>query len=272
MIAEKSEFEVLKLVMEGVCFDVFDRQSVSGSAAWFKPPKKRILNNIDLSLVSGRIHALVGESGSGKSTIAKLLTGLLSASQGKLGLAEAKVMARTDVQMVFQNPFDSLNPVHSVLYHLQRPLKLHRGKALDVAKAVRNLLQEVGLDSSDVMLAKLPHELSGGQRQRLSLARAMAVRPKFIIADEPTSMLDASVRLEVLNLFRKVAASGIGILFITHDLATARYLSDDISILYQGEVVERGFSREVLTSPKHDYTKKLLNAFVDINTNWQAEL
>lgn len=282
-----------RLSLEGVTFEVTGRapklssEGVASAGAEgkgaegnrFKRHKIRLLSDINLALEAGKITALVGESGSGKSTIARVLTRVMSPSAGQVRLStEARGDKRrgadfcSAVQMVFQNPFDSLNPMHSVRYHLERPLQLHHALSPDEQKArICQLLETVGLGPAELVADKLPHELSGGQRQRLSLARALAVNPRFIVADEPTSMLDVSIRLGILNLFKQVAAQGVGILFITHDLATARYLSDHILVLYCGHIVERGETGAVIEQPQHPYTRQLLTACVDIHTDWEHE-
>jgi len=276
-----------RLAMEAVTFEVTGRRFVfesEGDSAdkgfWskrFKRPKIRLLSDINLALEAGKITALVGESGSGKSTIARILTRVMPPSSGRVRLrAEAlgdkprRADFRSAVQMVFQNPFDSLNPMHSVRYHLERPLQLHQALSPDEQQArIRQLLETVGLGPVERVMNKLPHELSGGEQQRLSLARALAVNPRFIVADEPTSMLDVSIRLGILDLFKQVAARGVGILLITHDLATARYISDHILVLYCGHIVERGKTGAVIEQPQHPYTRQLLSANVDIHTDWE---
>jgi oligopeptide/dipeptide ABC transporter ATP-binding protein len=169
------------------------------------------------------------------------------------------------MQMVFQDPFASLNPVHTVAYHLERPLLRHgRATGADLKPRVHALLESVGLTPAESFAHRYPHELSGGQRQRVAVARALAVEPDVIIADEPTSMLDVSTRRGVLQLLRGLTRErGIGILFITHDLASARHLADRILVLYAGRVVESGRTSEVLASPRHPYTRLLLSAVPD---------
>ncbi|AKR56907.1 peptide ABC transporter ATPase [Devosia sp. H5989] len=230
--------------------------------------------SVSFALRSGRTLALVGESGSGKTTAARLIMREYQPDDGQLlfrgaalGKADKQSIAayRASVQMVFQDPFSSLNPAHTIQYHLERPLRLHH-KRLGRAERrglVEELLARVKLDPALVM-AKYPHELSGGQRQRISIARALAVNPQVIVADEPTSMLDVSVRLGILNLLNDMKAQlGLALLYITHDIATARYVAEEIMVMYSGQIVEWGDMESVLGNPQHPYTRLLLSAVPD---------
>jgi ABC-type glutathione transport system ATPase component len=219
------------------------------------------VDNVSFTLPAGKTLALVGQSGSGKSTIAKLLLQLERPSSGSILLDGQPVRRSRDyrrrVQMVFQDPFASLNPYHSIEHHLARPLQIH-GKGKD---GVHELLERVQLTPADVMARRRPHELSGGQRQRVAIARALAPGPGILIADEPVSMLDVSIRLGVLNLLSDLQREeNLGVLYITHDLATARHFSDEIMVMHRGQIVERGPSDQVILDPQHDYTKLLLGA------------
>jgi peptide/nickel transport system ATP-binding protein len=229
------------------------------------------VNDVNFTLESGRTIALVGQSGSGKSTIAKLLMQLERPTRGEILLDGAPIRRhgaglreyRHRMQMVFQDPFASLNPYHSVAHHLRRPLKIHkRAKtAAEVDAAVERLLERVRLTPAAQMAAKHPHELSGGQRQRVAIARALAPMPEMLVADEPVSMLDVSIRLGVLNLLAQLQREeNLGVLYITHDLATARHFSDEILVMYQGQIVERGPADEVILNPQHPYTRTLAAA------------
>ena len=168
--------------------------------------------------------------------------------------------------MVFQDPFSSLNPVHRVGYHLERPVRLHRGARTraEVAAQTTELLEEVRLTPPEHFLAKFPHELSGGQRQRVAIARALAVRPRVLLADEPVSMLDVSIRLGVLDLIADLRSRfDLAVLYITHDIASARYFADETLVMYAGRIVERGPSETLTQQPAHPYTQLLLGAAPD---------
>jgi peptide/nickel transport system ATP-binding protein len=226
---------------------------------------------VTLALPAGHVTAVVGESGSGKSTLARLLARLVAPTAGELQLHGSRVRrSRLDyaktVQMVLQDPFASLNPIHDVYYHLSRPFRVH-GLATpgpDLDDKIAAVLDRVALTPADAYLRKFPHELSGGQRQRVAIARALAVQPEVLLADEPVSMLDVSIRLGVLNLLADLRdRERLAILYITHDIASARYLADDIVVMYAGQVVESGPAARVTDSPAHPYTQLLLSAAPD---------
>ncbi|MBW9093550.1 ABC transporter ATP-binding protein [Microbacterium jejuense] len=231
------------------------------------------VKDVSFTLEAGRTIALVGESGSGKSTIARMLARLETPTSGQIlldgkpiGGGRSVAAYRGDVQMVFQDPFASLNPFHSIAHHLERPLKIHNpgiGR-VELRRRVLELLDRVRLVPSDRMAERRPHELSGGQRQRVAIARALAPGAQFIIADEPVSMLDVSIRLGVLNLLAQLQREDhLGVLYITHDLATARHFSDEILVMYHGDIVERGPADHVILNPQHEYTRTLLGAAPD---------
>ena len=232
----------------------------------------RALSGISLRLHEGRALALVGESGSGKSTCARLISGINPPTAGEVRyrggsiahMHRAALFAyRAEVQMVFQDPFGSLNPTQTVGYHIERPLRLHN-KGLsraDVRSRIVALLDSVGLAPGREFASRQPHELSGGQRQRVAIARALSVEPSVLLADEPTSMLDASVRLGILNLLEDMKqARNLAILYITHDIATARYLAEDIAVLYAGHLVEYAPSDVLTERPQHPYTQLLISS------------
>ncbi|PFG43934.1 peptide/nickel transport system ATP-binding protein [Isoptericola jiangsuensis] len=240
----------------------------------WRSERLRAVDGVSFTLEPGRTTALVGQSGSGKSTVAKMLMRLESPTSGQIlldgrpvGRGRAAQRAyRGQVQMVFQDPFGSLNPHHTIEHHLARPVALHHPglSAAQVRTRVLDLLRRVRLDPAEDFAARRPHELSGGQRQRVAIARALAPEPGILVADEPVSMLDVSIRLGVLNLLARLQREeNLGVLYITHDLATARHFSDDIMVMFRGSVVERGPADEVLLHPQHEYTRTLRAASPD---------
>ncbi|MDQ1529846.1 MAG: hypothetical protein QOH77_1636 [Actinomycetota bacterium] len=232
----------------------------------------KALDDVSFTVRSHQTIGLVGQSGSGKSTIAKILTQLETPSRGEVLLDGAPIPRggaglrkyRQQLRMVFQDPFASLNPYHSIRHHIERPLRLDKVvPRQEVDDEVRRLLLRVRLDP-DAVMERRPHELSGGQRQRVAIARALASRPALLVADEPVSMLDVSIRLGVLNLLADLQREeGLGVLYITHDLATARHFSDEIMVLNQGKVVERGTADDVILRPRDPYTRELRAASPD---------
>jgi peptide/nickel transport system ATP-binding protein len=235
----------------------------------------RAVDGLSFALEPGQTLALVGESGSGKSTVVRTLSRFVKPSAGRIELgaeegvrgrrAERKAYHKT-LQLVFQDPFASLNPMHTVGHHLRRPLLLHGGykRGAQVDAAVHDLLRSVNLTPPEDVARKHPHELSGGQRQRVAIARALATNPKVLLADEPVSMLDVSIRLEILNLLDRLKRDrDLALLYVTHDLATARHFSSQIMVMYRGEVVERGPSDQVILHPAHPYTRLLASAAPD---------
>jgi peptide/nickel transport system ATP-binding protein len=231
------------------------------------------VRNVSFGLYRGAVVALVGESGSGKSTVAKLLAGQERSTSGQITLDGKPVDVRSnhhfrqfksEVQYVFQDPFSSLNPVHTVGYHLARPVKLHQPGVKNVNAAVTALLEQVRLTPAAQFVVKYPHELSGGQRQRVSFARALAAQPTVLLADEPVSMLDVSIRLEMLNLLDDLRSRlSLALLYITHDIASARYFADEVLVMYGGQIVERGPAEEVTQYPAHPYTQLLIASAPD---------
>jgi len=229
------------------------------------------VDDVSFALRPGQVTALVGQSGSGKTTIARLLTGVERPTAGSIRFKDAPVdhlrrralrKYRRHVQLVFQDPFAALNPTRTVAYALSRPLRNHLG--LDHAQArarAAELLETVGLSPAEQYLDKLPHQLSGGQRQRVVIARALAPQPEVLVADEPISMLDVSIRAEIVALLDKLVRDrGIAMLYITHDLLSARLLADEVMVLNQGVMVEQGPTLEVIGEAKDAYTRKLLAA------------
>ena len=234
------------------------------------------VDDVDLRIDRGEIVALVGESGSGKSTIARMLALVYQPTRGEIWF-EGKPLSRlrgrrrrlaysSAVPMVFQDPYSSINPAYRISHGILRGMKLHRG---DLSHAERQaelnrVLEAVGLTPVSDTRRRFPYELSGGQRQRVGFAQALALRPKLIVADEPVSMLDVSIRVGVLNLMSELRErEGVSFLYITHDVASARYLADRVLVLYAGHLVEEGATEDVLQRPKHPYTQLLLSAVPD---------
>ncbi|TRV78454.1 ABC transporter ATP-binding protein [Streptomyces sp. 130] len=229
------------------------------------------VDDVSLRLRRGSVTALVGESGSGKSTVARLLAQLYPLTSGEIHLNGQPVKAGRGrsfrsyvrrVQLIFQDPFASLNPVHTVRYHLTRSLKIHGRAGSGEAELEQNLtalLNRVQLTPPHQYLDKFPHELSGGQRQRVAIARALGADPQVLLADEPVSMLDVSIRLGVLNLLKDLKDRlHLAILYITHDIASARYFADTTLVMYAGRIVEGGDSETVTQRPAHPYTQLLI--------------
>ncbi len=233
------------------------------------------VSHVNLKIKRGESVGLVGESGCGKTTTGKLLTRLLDPTEGNILLdtdegqvdiahmrgSEMKIFRRR-VQMIFQDPYESMNPRLTIYDTVAEPLNVQGvGSVAEREARVADLLETVGLTPASSFLFRYPHELSGGQRQRVAIARALVINPDFVVADEPTSMLDVSVRTGVMHLMQNLADRfGVTYLYITHDLAVARYMCDRIAVMYLGKIVEIGDTEEVLQKPQHPYTKALLSA------------
>lgn len=234
----------------------------------FRPDTVHAVNDVSLSVRRGQTLGIVGESGCGKSTTARVMVGLQAITSGEVifkghplthSAADRRELGRS-VSVVFQDPATALNPRMVVHDTLIDPLNVHGiGTKKQREERVRDLLQVVGLPQS--ALNVLPRQISGGQRQRVAIARALALDPDIIVADEPTSALDVSVRAQVLNLLQDLKASlGLGLVFISHDINTVRYISDRIAVMYFGKVVEAEETDEIFANPKQDYTRTLLDA------------
>ena len=254
-------------------------KTYSRHASIFSSDKFHAVDGVSFNVNKNEIVGLVGESGSGKSTISKILTKLIDFDGGQIlfnGEDISCITKRRDlldyrkkVQMIFQDPFASLNSIHTVYHHLSRPILIHRSydkyskKERDqmVKKEIIAILKEVDLSPPEEFLYKFPHEMSGGERQRIALARALLVQPQLIIADEPTSMLDMSIRMEILDLLKSLQVKkGISILFITHDIASACYLSNRLIVLKNGKIVDSGVVSEIINNPKDKYSKLLIDS------------
>ncbi len=234
------------------------------------------VDDADFAIHEREIVALVGESGSGKSTVARLLARVYPPTSGDI-LYHGKPLSalrgrkatlgyRGDVPMVFQDPFSSLNPAHRVSHGIIRGLTLHRPElsATQRRAEAERVTEAVGLSPAAEILDRYPYELSGGQRQRIGFAQALAYRPKVILADEPVSMLDVSIRIGLLNVMARLREEeGVSFLYITHDIASARYVADRVIVMYAGHMVESGPIEEVLAHPQHPYTQLLVAAVPD---------
>ncbi len=231
--------------------------------------EQRAVDDVSVTLRAGEVLAIVGESGSGKSVLARMLARIVPPTSGELWLNGAQIdlsgrrgidYAR-HVQLVLQDPFASINPVRGIRHTLERPLLIHGASKDDVAERSREVLTSVSLTPPDDYLERYPHELSGGQLQRVNIARGLAVSPSVLLADEPISMLDVSVRLGVLNLLRELCDTRLlAMMYITHDIASARYIADETAVMYAGQVVERARGTAIMDSPVHPYTQLLINS------------
>ena len=246
---------------------------------------RRVVHAVDdasIGIYPGRVTALVGESGSGKSTLARVLAGLYGRTSGQVLLHGQPVSATRgrafrrhvgEVQLILQDPYGSFNPMLTVSTHLRRAVRIHDAQhGPDVLRTrTAELLEQVHLVPAGQFLDKFPHQLSGGQLQRVSIARALAARPSVILADEPVSNLDVSIRLGVLNLLSELTDSGVGLLYVTHDVASARYFASDIAVMYAGRIVESGPAERVVTEPAHPYTRLLISSAPDPARRSRAE-
>ena len=227
------------------------------------------VNNLSLDIKKGEVLAIAGESGCGKSTLARTITRLTQASFGAILYQDKDIFTmnkndlknfRCKTQMIFQNPYASLNPKMSIRDILSEPLIINtKLSKCDIQRVVEDIACKVGIDKECLCL--YPHEFSGGQRQRIAIARALILRPEFIIADEPVSALDVSIQAQIINLLKDLKNNyNLTFLLITHDISIIKYLADRIAVMYLGEIVEIGTMDEIINNPKHPYTKALLSA------------
>ncbi len=230
----------------------------------------RAVDGVNLTLARGELVALVGESGSGKTTTAHAALRLVPATGGVVRFRGRDIVSiparelralRRGMQLIYQDPYESLDPRYTVRRVMEEPLRIHRltRTPQERRRRIVESLERVGLTPADAYLDRLPHELSGGQRQRVSIAAALVLDPVLLVADEPVSMLDVSVRAGILELLDRLRRSGLGILMVTHDLSTAAHFADRIAVMYLGRIVELGPSHRVVQDPQHPYTKALLS-------------
>lgn len=245
----------------------------AGSPGWFSRNERIVhaVDGVDLQLKPGEVIALVGESGCGKSTLSLTLMGLEEATEGHIffdgtdithATNEERKVFRQKIQMIFQDPYESLNPTQTIEEIVTEPLVVHdlTRDPHERKTRVRRALEDSGLKPAESYLQRFPHQLSGGQRQRVVIAGALVLEPILLLADEPVSMLDVSIRAEIINLLADLRKSrGISVIFITHDLGTVGYFADRVAVMYLGRIVEIGSMREVLKHPKHPYTRALLS-------------
>lgn len=258
------------LEVDDLCKSYAPKRGLIGSVLARGAAPSNTLKNVSFDLGKGEILGVVGESGSGKSTLGFTILGLVEASSGSVrfdgnplpGSARELRAFRRSAQMIFQDPYQSLNPRFRIKDIVTEPLLVYGliGKG-DVAAAAEEVLELVGLRPGRNYLERFPHELSGGQRQRVSIARAVVLEPKLLIADEPVSMLDVSIRAGILRLLRSLSASmEMSVVYISHDLSTVRYICDRVAVMYRGEIVEIGSTDQIIANPAHPYTKRLLSA------------
>ena len=261
-----------KIVKNEVLLEAKGLYKTYTQTSGFFVKKQRVikaLNNVSLSIKKGETLAIVGESGSGKSTLARCLLQLLSLDQGELFFkgknlnsldVEGKKYLKRHIQMVFQDPYASLNPRMKIAEILEEGLLIHDlGNKIVRDKKMRDMIKKVGLEVSD--LNKYPHQFSGGQRQRIGIARALIVEPELVICDEPVSALDVSIQAQILLLLKDLQKElGLSYLFISHDLRVVRHMADNIAVMHQGKIVEQGSIKGIYEKPKAHYTRELLNA------------
>lgn len=240
------------------------------------------VDGISFKIKRGQMFGLVGESGCGKTTTGRLLVKSITPTAGEIVFNGKSIIEldddevrdfRQSVQMIFQDPYQSLNPRMTIFDIIAEPLKIHKIGAFNQREElVAGIMEKVGLSPAASFIFRYPHELSGGQRQRVAIARAMVIKPDFIVADEPTSMLDVSIRTQVIELMKKLQEeSRVSYLYITHDLAVARYLCTEIAVMYLGKIVERGEIEKVTQNPAHPYTQALISAVPIPDPSYQRE-
>ncbi|MFW9853600.1 MAG: ABC transporter ATP-binding protein [Candidatus Thorarchaeota archaeon] len=260
------------------------KKGISSTFGMSQEIKIRAVDGVDLQVLDGEVFGIVGESGCGKTTLGKLLIRLLEPTDGLLSFRGTEITHlsmkemrkfRREMQIIYQDPFSSLPVRFKVSRILTEPFQIHKliSSKADGIERASELLEDVGLVPTDVFLEKYPNELSGGQRQRVGIARAIALKPKFILADEPVSMLDLSVRAEILNLILKLKKDyGLTLLLITHDLASAQFMCNRVAIMYVGKIVEVGSGDEIFSKPYHPYTMLLKAALPTLDPRTKHHL
>ncbi|MCX7561288.1 ABC transporter ATP-binding protein [Sulfitobacter sp. F26204] len=258
-------------------------QSFTAAIRRQKAPRLRAVDGVSFAVEPGKVMGLVGESGCGKSTLARLLVGLETPTQGNVYFGESNALAlkkqdrrafHRRVQMVFQDPYGSLNPQQRIGEIVTRPLIYQRNAASpqEKRKLAITALEEAGLSPADDYLEKFPHQLSGGQRQRVCIARAIVLEPELLIADEPISMLDVSIKWGIIQLLKRlVRERGLAMIYITHDLSSAGSICDTLAVMYLGRIVEHGPTQEVIRNPQHPYTKALLASTPSIDPEFRRK-
>lgn len=256
---------------------------------WYKNKAKKhsyikAVDGVSVEINKGEILGVIGESGCGKSTLGKILVRLENPTSGDVyidGVSTSELIKKDNkefrrlVQIVFQNPFDSFTPRDKIKEILERPLKNHNiGKSTEErTELCKNALEKAGLKPAEDIMNRYPHELSGGQLQRISIVRAMLLEPKFIVADEPVSMLDVSVRADIINMLQDLSTEReSAVVFISHDIALTRYISDKIAVMYLGRIVEYGEADDIIHNPKHPYTKALISNCASIDLDEKSEV
>lgn len=257
----------LKKTFQRKTGNIFNRKTIEVHA----------VNNVNLEIKKGEILGIIGESGCGKTTTARMVMRLEKESSGDILFEDINLCKlsekqtnrlRKKMQMIFQDPYETLNPGMRVLDLLMEPMNVHEKQLSfqEKVERVKKAVEEIDLKPAEDFIYRYPHQLSGGQRQRIAIARAIILEPLFIAADEPTSMLDVSVRAGILNLLLNLKKKmGLTMLFITHDLATASYMCDRIAVMYQGKIVEIGPTQKIIQNPSHPYTKALVSVVKDLN-------